>query len=384
MMNIGINPGTDLTIVSGDNDVVCDANGNQYIDLFAGSGTVLLGHSNTAISNALAEQAQKAWSTGLILSDSRVRATELFESKLTEGYRLASFYSTGMEATEFAIRFARVTTDRPGFIGFENCMHGKSMAAAYFGWHNNNVELPHFNRLPFLPATSEEQILNSVKDKLKNRDVAALFLELLMGSGGGHMVSEYLAQEIAQLCKTYGTLLVCDEIFTGFYRAGPKFLHEKLGLKPDVVITGKALGNGFPVSAVIIKDGFSIAPAMLPGSTYAGNALACAVITATLNEMDAQNIAHRVGVIEQTIVSSLSALSDIGFALRGSGALWIIQTHEAAQAKQLAMSLLTHGVIASAVGSYIRLIPPATIDEENLKRACQSVLEACFDVVKKG
>ena len=143
------------------------------------------------------------------------------------------------------------------------------------------------------------------------------------------MASQHFCQEAHRICQATGTLLLFDEILTGFYRTGTAFCHTNIGFMPDIVLIGKIMGNGFPVSGVIIDKHHDVTPAMLPGSTYAGNPLTASAVIGTLRAMRAMPIEDMVADIERKITSTFSGLQDAGFALRGKGALWILECPEA-------------------------------------------------------
>jgi acetylornithine/succinyldiaminopimelate/putrescine aminotransferase len=266
-------------IVRAVNDLLLAEDGRQYIDLFTAHGTAWLGHANPAIAADIAAQLDRVWLTGGLETPASRAAAGAIEAWFPASHGLAALYSTGMEAAEFAIRVARIATGRTGMLGFERSMHGKSLATAYLGWDNRDgVQLPGFRRLPFPGRASEADVLAQLAATLAGARVGGVFVEPLQGSGGGHLASPGFYREVARLAREHGALLVFDELLTGFHRTGPAFLFEEFGLAPDVVLIGKALGNGFPVSAVIVDRSVALRREMLPGSTFSGNALACAAI----------------------------------------------------------------------------------------------------------
>ena len=370
-----------LRVARGDNDILILEDGSRYIDMFCGSGTVFLGHANPQIAAAIERQIRTVWITGALQTAVREQAAALVERMFPSNYRLAGFYSTGMEAAEFALRACRALTGRRGFIGFENGMHGKSLATAYLGWANEYLTLPDVARLPYVPKWPQERILAEIEQRLADRSVAAVFIEPFQGSGGGHLASREFFHSLSALCAAHGTLLVVDEIFTGFHRTGTAFLHQHLGISPDIVLVGKAMGNGFPVSGVVLDRRHTITGRMLPGSTYAGNALASAAVAATLTQMNGFRIDDAVATIERSIAAGLEPLRDAGVAVRGKGALWVLELPPQLNTQEIAGRIIAGGVVVSIVGSYIRLLPPATVTAAHLQQACTIVREACLSCV---
>jgi 4-aminobutyrate aminotransferase/(S)-3-amino-2-methylpropionate transaminase len=361
-------------IVRAVNDLLLAEDGRQYIDLFTAHGTTWLGHANPAIAARIAAQLGQVWLTGGLETPASRAAASALEAWFPASHRLAALYSTGMEAAEFAIRVARVATGRAGMLGFERSMHGKSLATAYLGWDNRDgVQLPGFRRLPFPGRTSEADVLAQLAATLAGAPVGGVFVEPLQGSGGGHLASPGFYREVARLARAHGALLVFDELLTGFHRTGPAFLFDQFGLAPDVVLAGKGLGNGFPVSAVMANREVTVRREMLPGSTFSGNALACAAISATLQEMRALDLPARVAAIEATILRNLAPLRDRGIALRGRGALWVLELPAEEITQRAAVGIYAAGVSIGFAGRLLRVLPAATIDPANLQRACEVV-----------
>ena len=275
-----------------------------------------------------------------------------------------------MEAAEYALRIARVATGRTGAVGFERSMHGKSTATAYLCWNNRDgLDLPSFHRLPFVPVCPEGEILHRLEHLLDRREVSAVFVEPLQGSGGGHRASDFFYREVHRLCRERGTLLVFDEILTGFYRTGADFFFSAVGIMPDIVLIGKAMGNGFPISGVVVNRSISIRGEMLPGSTYAGNALASAAAVATLRQIKAMDLPRTVARIEEVISRSLAPVRASGAALRGQGAIWILELPPPLDIESIVVDIYRRGVCVGYTGRLIRLLPAATIEQAHLESA---------------
>lgn len=369
-----------LRIVRAENDLLFDEAGRSYIDLFSGHGTTWLGHANRQVSAAIARQLEQVWITGGLGSPLVDQAKAMVDRFFPSSHGLCALYSTGMEAAEFALRLARVATGKCGVVGFERCMHGKSLATAYLGWDNRDgLNLPFFHRLPFVPHQTQEQILAGLEEILSGGQVSAVFVEPLQGQGG-HFASPSFYRGLSRLCTDKGALLVFDEILSGFYRTGSPFFFSELDLTPDVILIGKAMGNGFPVSGVVADKRFSLRPEMLPNSTYAANPLAAAAVVATLRQFPPLNLAARVGRIEQTIRDELGSIRAVGAALRGKGALWILELPPEPNIKDLVVRIYQRGVAVSYTGQQIRVLPAATIAPDNLAQACSVIREEVFRV----
>jgi acetylornithine/succinyldiaminopimelate/putrescine aminotransferase len=361
-------------IVRAVNDLLLAEDGRQYIDLFTAHGTTWLGHANPAIASRIAAQLDRVWLTGGLETPVLLEARDAVESWFPPSYGLATLYSTGMEAAEFAIRLARVASGRPGMVGFDRSMHGKSLATAFLGWNNRDaVQLPGFRRLAFPGRATEADVLGQLASTLATGRVGGVFVEPLQGSGGGRMASPEFYREVARLSREHGALLVFDEILTGFHRTGPAFLFQELGIAPEVVLIGKALGNGFPASAVLCDRAVAIRREMLPGSTFSNNALACAAVSATLQQMRTLDLAALAARIEAVVLRHLSPLRERGIGVRGRGALWLLELPDDRITERAAVGIYTAGVCIGFTGRLLRVLPAATIDPANLEHACEIV-----------
>jgi acetylornithine/succinyldiaminopimelate/putrescine aminotransferase len=366
-----------LCIVRAENDLLFDEAGHSYIDLFSAHGTAWLGHVPQQVAAAVAEQLRAAWNIGGLGSALAARARALVDSFFPASHGLRALYSTGMEAAEFAIRFARVVTGRSGAVGFERSMHGKSLATSVLGWDNGDgVHVSDFLRIPFVPVLSESVILERLAAQLAKRTIGAVFVEPLQASGGGHMAGPDFYQELHRLCAAHGALLVFDEILTGFFRTGTPFFFSELDFVPDVVLIGKALGSGFPVAGVVAPRSYPPSRAMLPGSTFAGNPLACAAVVATLEEIQQRDLKSAVAAIEHTIVATLGSLKGQGVALRGKGALWVVELPPMLDIEAIVERIYLRGVCVGYTARQIRVLPAATIAVDRLAHACGIIRDA--------
>lgn len=376
-------------VVSAHNATLFNADGSTHTDLFAANGTLLLGHGNQAVVQALAAQNQKVWITGRLDTDIRLRAIALTEQLIPGEYYVAGLYSTGMEAAEFALRAARVLTGQKDLVGFARCMHGKSMATAFLAWDApHGHPLPGFVRLPFPTTEHAAAVLAQLETVIARRQTAAVILEPVQGSSGGAVVDHDACRRLTELCQAHGTLLVVDEILTGFHRSGPLFCYSRFPIEPDIILAGKCMGNGFPVSAVLMRRGMEITPPMLPYSTYAENALAAAAVVGTLGEMKRLPMAQMAGAIGDRMRRHLrGAVSDshgAAHAVAILGAMCILDVRDPARAGQIADLCYQRGVLISHAGSILRLLPPVTIEHAQLEQALDILDQAIRDSSEAG
>ena len=200
-----------IRIVSAQNDVLVDEQGRRFVDLFAAHGATFLGHANPAIVAGVRQQLERVWITGGLDTPMALEARELVESFLPSSYRLALSYSTGMEAAEFALRLARGVTGRAGAIGFAGGMHGKSLATASLGWEDAlRPAIDGFHRIAAPPDVSEDEALTRLDTQLRTAAPAAVFVEPVRASAGGHVATARFLGEVVRRCRAHGALSVVD------------------------------------------------------------------------------------------------------------------------------------------------------------------------------
>ncbi len=368
-----------VDFIRGRNEFLVAADGQEYMDLITGFGAVLLGHCHQPIIDGVGQQLQAIWQTGRLRTPINEEAANLVTSSLGQPYKHLQFYSTGNEAIEFAIRMANHATRRKAVVGFERSMHGKSVAASALCWQNDFFDLKNVHTLPFVDTSPESEILDRLRQTLSSRKVAAVFIELIQGSNGGHEASPEFYRAVCDICREYETLCVVDEVLTGFYRSGHLSYSREVGITPDILIFGKAMGNGFPVSAVVSHADFEITDAMLPGSTFSNNPLVASAVVATLTEMQRLDMSNLLQQVDQAVRAELSPLGEHGINLRGSGALWALELPDTRSSLAVQAAALSAHIVLAVNGRFIRLFPPATIASENLRVALQAVKKACLE-----
>jgi len=364
-----------LRVTSGRNDLVFTTDGEVFIDLISSTGAVFLGHANEAINSHVVDQLGRISCSWTSVMDVQDRCKEAVARHIDENLSLYSLYSSGMEAAEAAMRIACHETKRSGIIGFSNNHHGKSVATQNITGVDRDLPLiDSFRRLPFLPDLSEHEIVGKLEAALAPGETAALFVEPMQGRGGGHMATADFYRELQRLCRSSGTLVVCDEIFTGFHRTGPCFLHPALGIEPDIVLIGKAVSNGFPAAGVLLRPGLDYHPKDFRlSSTFSDNPLACAAVLGTVAEMERIGIDDRVDHIERSL-RTLAVGPSTQLRLRGAACFLELETERGATFVH--DYLLEHKVLVLRRGTTVGLWPPATITDEHLAQVVCLTSEA--------
>lgn len=292
-----------------------DDDGARYHDFFNGFGCLNLGHNHPRVTAALRDALDASLPMIHQLSPSPYEAAlahnlaALLPPELSVSY----FQNSGSEAVEAAIKLARIATGRRAVVSAINAYHGRTLGALSL------TGMPHYSR-PFEPLLPEAEQLPfgdaaAIERRLARGDVAALFLEPIQGQGGVHVPDDSYLTRARELCSRHGTLLVFDEVQTGFGRTGRLFAFEHAGAVPDVLLTSKSLGGGLmPLSAITTSERVwtkaygTLKRFVLHGSTFSGNTLACVAGLAALEAIVEERLAERAAEQGQYFFSRLAEL----------------------------------------------------------------------------
>jgi 4-aminobutyrate aminotransferase/(S)-3-amino-2-methylpropionate transaminase len=372
---------------------VVDVDGNRYIDLTAGFGVANTGHSNPRVAQAISEQAHMLMHAmgDVHPSEGKVQLLERL-AQLAPGDLGKTFLaSTGAEAVEAAVKTAVLATGKYTFVSFRGSYHGLSLGALSVAGMDK-FRTPFAELLPknalFFDYPREVSELLTLEQALKERnDVAAVIIEPIQGRGGGRVAPAGYLDGLREVCSALGVLLVFDEIYTGFGRTGTMFACEYDGVVPDILCVGKALANGFPISAMIARPAVMDAWPPSTGealhtSTFLGNPMACAAALANLDELQHRDLPARAASLGTALELRLSELRSIPFVSdgRGRGLMWGIEVDSGERAFRVVVEALKRGVIllqAGAAGDVLSITPPLVISDEQLARAVD-ILEECL------
>lgn len=378
---------------------VVDVDGNRYIDLTAGFGVANAGHSNARVAQAISDQAHTLMHAmgDIHPSEGKVRLLERLAVIAPGDLQKTFLASTGAEAVEAAVKTAVLATGKHAFVSFRGSYHGLSFGTlSVTGIEKFRDPFAEVvgQRTMFFDFPKDGSELVILESALKERDdVAAIIIEPIQGRGGCRVAPPGYLQGLRELCDAYGVLLIFDEIYTGFARTGKMFACEYDGVVPDILCVGKALGNGFPVSAMIARP--AVMDAWPPSSgealhtsTFLGNPMACAAALANLNELHRLELPERAASLGAALELRLSAMLRIPFVreVRGRGLMWGIEIDSGERAFAIVIEALKRGVLllqAGPAGDVLSLTPPLVISEEQLARAAD-ILEQCLRAMEGG
>ncbi|GIV89417.1 MAG: acetylornithine aminotransferase [Chloroflexus sp.] len=366
----GLYPKRPLAIVRGEGARLYDAEGRMYIDCVGGQGAANLGHCHPAIVAALREQSERLISCPEIFPND-VRAAYLSELAAALPFPARIFLcNSGTEAVEAALKFARLLTGRPGIIATMRGFHGRTMGALSATWESKYRE-------PFLPLVPEfSHVPYGNLDALREAigpQTAAVLIEPVQGEGGVRPAPPGYLAGVAEICAANGSLVLVDEVQTGFGRTGKLFAIEHDGIVPDMLILAKSIAAGIPMGAVAIHERFGPLPPGSHGSTFGGNPLACAAARAALRVYREERIPEQAAVKGAWLMQALRELKlPTVREIRGLGLLVGLELKNRSQPAIAA--LIEHGVLALPAGpNVLRLLPPLVIQMEELEQVVRAI-----------
>ncbi len=388
---------------------VWDTEGREYLDFVGGIGVLNTGHRHPRVVEAVTRQLDSLMHTCFQVAsyDGYVELAARLNAVVAGGPNKTLLLSTGVEATENAVKIARAYTNRPAVIAFNGAFHGRtlmglSLTASSTGYKQNFG--PFASEVYHTPFPYEYRGVSSA-DALKAlqylfdtrvmpSQVACIIIEPQLGEGGFVPAPVEFLRELRRICTAHGIVLIIDEIQTGFGRTAKMWAYEHYGIEPDLVTMAKSLGGGLPLSAVVGKAAIMDAP--LPGGlggTYAGNPVACAAALAVLDVFENEHVLEQA---ERQAAHTSVALQALALAhpqvgdVRGLGAMMAIeivrpedQAPDMASAGKIVDLARARGLLLLKSGTsknVIRLLPPLTTPLDDLTRGLDILAGACREV----
>jgi len=355
-----------------------DTSGNRYLDLMAGLGVNAVGHAHPRMVAAMADQAGKL--VHLSPHYASRYPGELAERLCDLAGMKGVFYSTGgSEAVEGALKLAR-THARQGFshakhgiVALKNSYHGRTYGSlSVTGQEKYRLDFgPGLPHVTFVDRNDVEQLRAAVTES-----TAAILIEPLLGEGGVHEVDDVFLAEARVLADRHHALLIFDEIQSGLGRTGDWFAFTRSGVKPDVLILGKPLGGGIPLSALLVNerlfDAFGVAK---HGSTLGGSPFACRLGLEFLNIVEDEALLARVADTGSYLLSRLKQLAannPVGLEARGRGLLLGLELKE--PGRPIAEAALAEGLLLNIVqGNVLRFLPSFLLEREHVDVAIDAI-----------
>lgn len=352
-----------IVFVRGSGALLWDIDGVEYLDCTSGHGAANLGYAHPKIAAAIAQQ-----STRLITlfetfyNDQRAALMQQMTALLPELDRVF-FCNSGTESTEAAIKFARISTGRSQIVATKRAFHGRTfgaLSATYPQKYRQGFEplVPDFSHIPF---NQIDDLESAITDR-----TAAFIVEPIQGEGGVYPADPAYLQAARKICDQHGTLLILDEVQTGFCRTGRWFAFQHAGILPDLLCCAKSIAGGVPMGAVWIRPTVKNLAPGCHGSTFGGNPLACAAGVAALDAMREENLADQAAEKGAYLIGQLNEIpSPLIREIRGQGLMIGIELKKKAQPTIKALQD-RHILVLNAGMTVIRLLPPLVITHSQI------------------
>ena len=373
-----------VAFVRGSGVHLYDVDGREYLDFVTGIGVAALGHAHPGLSAAIADQAATLIHTSNLYyhpfqAEAATRLAQL------SGLPRVFFCNSGTEAVEACLKFARRywytrgATERIGFVAVEGAFSGRTLGALSVT-HSEHYRAPFgplIGPVTFVDPLKPEALIDAVTEQ-----TAAVIAEPIIGEGGIRPMTPAFAAAINEACTRTGTLYIADEVQTGLGRTGHPFYSPVLGLRPDLMSVGKALGGGVPIGAALVSE--RVADTISPGdhgSTYGGNLLGTRAAAFVLDQLMNGLIAHvaTVGVHFERRLRTLALQHRAIVEIRGVGLMRGIQLN--IDAAPVVDAARERGLLVNRTDEkVVRLLPPLTVEAADIDRAME-ILDEAFSSV---
>ena len=349
----------DITPVKAQGSWIWDDKGEKYLDLYGGHAVISIGHSHPHYVDRLTDQIRKI---GFYSNSVQNNLQQEFAKKLGEvsGYPDYQLFlcNSGAEANENALKVASFVTGRRKVVAFKKAFHGRT-SGAVAATDNPKIVAP-FNaghQIVFVPLNDA-----SAFDAVLDADVAAVIIEGIQGVGGIQIPGEDFLRHIEARCRANKSLLILDEIQSGYGRTGKFFAHQYTGVRPDLITTAKGMGNGFPVGGLLLHPDIEPWSGML-GTTFGGNYLASAAGLAVLEVMEQESLLVNAAAVGGYLLEKIKHVQNVA-ALRGRGLM--IGIDLPGEFKEVRNNLLLkhHIFTGEAKPNTIRLLPSLAVTRE--------------------
>ncbi|MFN5136240.1 MAG: aspartate aminotransferase family protein [Chitinophagaceae bacterium] len=368
-----------LEITKAEGCKLWDADGKAYIDLIGGISVCNVGHRHPKVLEAIKQQLDAYMHImvyGELVQSPQVQYAKLLTNHLPSSLNSVYFTSSGTEATEGAMKLAKRVTGRTEMVCFNNSYHGSTQGAlSVMGseyWRNA------FR--PLLPGVHHTDYNSFEALDLITKNTACVIAETIQAEAGVNAPLKEWIVALRNKCTATGTLLILDEIQSGFGRNGTLWAFEQFGIVPDVLLLGKALGGGMPLGAFIadkiLMDAFTDHPVLGHITTFGGHPVCCAAGMAAMNVLLSEKLVDDVFEKEQ-LFRTLLHHPKIK-AVRSRGLMIAAEFENFEQNKQIIDACIEAGIFTDwflFAGNCMRIAPPLTINEEEIKKACESILQ---------
>jgi acetylornithine/N-succinyldiaminopimelate aminotransferase len=357
---------------------VWDKEGRKYLDLYGGHAVISIGHSHPHYVKRIARQ---LYDIGFYSNAVQMPLQQELAEKLgrLSGYTDYSLFmcNSGAEANENALKLASFHTGRKKVISFRSSFHGRT-SAAVAATDDPSIVAPinETENVIFLPFNDVAAFKEALQ--VYGQELAAVLVEGIQGVGGVNIPTVDFLQALDNGCKKTGTLLILDEVQSGYGRSGKFFAHQHAGIRPDLITVAKGMGNGFPIGGVLISPEIEARHGML-GTTFGGNYLACAAALAVLEVMENEELLENTTIMGHYLKEKLEGMPGVK-EVRGQGLMIGIELQEPCAGVRKVL-LHEHCIFTGSASNKntLRLLPALTIS----KAEADKFLEAFYVVLTK-
>ena len=346
-----------IEITSGKGCKVYDSEGQEYLDLYGGHAVISIGHAHPVYVKAISEQVAKLgfYSNSVINSLQAKFADELGKICGYEDYSLF-LVNSGAEANENALKLASFHNGKNKILSFKKSFHGRTSAAVRV------TDIPKY----VAPVNAGLEVtfvelndIETVRKELATGEYSSVIIEGIQGIGGIVVPEDNFMVELRKVCTETKTVLILDEIQSGYGRSGKFFAHQYTGIKADIITVAKGICNGFPMSGMLISPEFTAIYGQL-GTTFGGNHLACAGALAVLDIIKNENLIENAAKVGEYLINELKKFPQIK-EVRGRGLMIGMEFTD--EIKEIRRKLLfEEKVFTGVAGTHtIRLLPPLSL-----------------------
>jgi acetylornithine/N-succinyldiaminopimelate aminotransferase len=356
---------------------VWDEKGQEYLDFYGGHGVISAGHSHPDYVQAVSDQVAKI---GFYSNSIANPLQEALATKLTQlsGYPDYTLFlcNSGAEANENALKLASFHTQKKKVIAFKKAFHGRT-SAAVAATDNPSIIAPinAGHEVVFVPLNN----LAAFEAEISKGDACAVIIEGIQGVGGLDEATTQFFQHINKACNATGTVLILDEIQSGYGRSGKFFAHQHHGIQPDIISMAKGMGNGFPIGGILISPKFKASHGLL-GTTFGGNHLASAAALSVLEIIENENLIDNVNTVSAYFRELAEQIPQV-IKIKGRGLMLGLEFDF--EVGELRKKLIYDEHIFTGNASQknlLRILPPLSITKEDvdafftgLKKAIEAV-----------
>lgn len=365
----------DIEPVKGLGTTLWDKDGKEYTDLYGGHAVISVGHCHPHYVKAVTEQLNRLgfYSNAVQNSLQKKLADKLGKACGYDDYSLF-LCNSGAEANENAMKLASFQTGRAKVLAFGKAFHGRTSGAVAVT-DNPKIQAP-FNSTSNVELVPLNDI-EATEKALATKEFAAVIIEGIQGVSGIHEPQDGFLVSLREICDRTGTVLILDEIQSGYGRTGQFFAHQHAGIRADIVTTAKGMANGFPIGGVLISPAFRAEYGML-GTTFGGNHLACAAAIAVLEIMDSEHLVENAARIGEYFRSALCPGGNPMHPFkeyRGRGLMIGLEVKPGYENLRERLLLERRFFTGAAGANVIRLLPSLTITEETAAKFVGAVKE---------